>query len=239
MDCVTVATWNLGGLNDIESELDERTEAQCFALLLPEPRPEVLLLQELVHRSWHAHWKHHLHAAGYRVFPEDPTTDSEYFSLMAVQEGLAVAGSGAPLFPGTGMGRRLVWAEVAGWWLATGHLESGRGATPERVRQLGSIVGKLQEWGGPALFAGDTNLRVSEEHLVEGLSWVTDAWVAVGKPAALKATWRSSRPEGKGGLRGARFDRVLGVGVGVEELTAFGDGLSDHLGLRVKVRRRA
>jgi endonuclease/exonuclease/phosphatase family metal-dependent hydrolase len=239
MDCVSVVTWNLGGLNDSEGALDERTEAQCFALLLPEPRPDVLLLQELVHRSWHAHWKHHLRHARYRVLPADPTTDSEYFSLVAVREDLPVANHGSPLFPGTFMGRRLVWAEVGGWWLSTAHLESGRPSAPERVRQLASIVAQVRGWAGPAAFAGDTNLRVSEEDRVEGLAGVTDAWVAAGRPSGLKATWRSSRPEGGGGLRGARFDRILcNERVVVGSLKGFGDGLSDHLGLRVELRRK-
>lgn len=237
MDALAAVTWNLGGLNDREGELDVRTEAQCFALLMPEPRPHVLMLQELVHRSWHAHWKHHLKAAGYRVLPPDPTTDSEYFSLLAVQAELAVAEHGVTPFPGSHMGRALVWAVVEGWWVGTAHLESGRAAAGERVRQLDQALSLVQSFPGPAVFAGDTNLRVGEEPRVSLLSQVTDAWKAAGEPAGLKHTW-----QGPGSYRGtprARFDRIFfNERAAVRELVAVdGRRLSDHLGLKVVLGR--
>ena len=57
MDRMSLVTWNVAGLDDCR--LDERSEAQCLEdPLRPEP-PSVIALQELVVRSWHAHWKHH------------------------------------------------------------------------------------------------------------------------------------------------------------------------------------
>lgn len=197
----TIWTWNVNGLD--EARLDERTELQCLAVLLREDRPDVLFLQEVVRRSWHAHWKHHLRAAGYAVTPEDPTaTRSTYFALAAVRAELAPTNGRAAPFPGTDMGRALVTVEAGGWLFATGHLESGRAASAERVAQLGIVCARLAAHSGPAAFAGDTNLRVEEEPLVPGLAGVRDAWSALGAPSAERATWL-------GGKFGARFDRVL------------------------------
>jgi endonuclease/exonuclease/phosphatase family metal-dependent hydrolase len=228
-------TWNVAGLD--ERLLDERTEAQCFAaLLLRDTMPRFVLLQELVRRSWHAHWKHHLAHAGYAVFPEDPTkTPHEYFVALAVRTDLGPARGGRTPFPGSRMGRELVWAEVGGWLVCTGHLESERAGSPERVAQLGSVVQRLLAHPGPAVFGGDTNLRVEEEERVPGLSEVQDAWVAAGRPASERATWL-------GGKVGARFDRVLfnqhlrstsfaRLAAGPDALT--GLILSDHAGLLV------
>ncbi|MEQ1508203.1 MAG: endonuclease/exonuclease/phosphatase family protein [Myxococcota bacterium] len=225
MDRLLLVTWNVAGLD--ERSLDERTEAQCLSVLLrPEP-PDVVMLQEVVRRSWHAHWKHHLAHAGYDVVPADPTaaTDSSYFAILAVRRDHPIADSGVVPFPGSRMGRQLVWADTGGWWLGTGHLESERGGARERIRQLGSVVGTVAGWPGPAVFAGDTNLRVEEEPRVEGLSRVIDPWVALGRDPASKVTWR-------GGARslGARFDRVYHSTAAVARRlwTEPASGASDH-----------
>lgn len=208
MDACTVVTWNVGGLD--ETRLDERTEAACLALFLrPEPA-HVVMLQELVRRSWHAHWKHHLHHAGYTVVPADPVTDSAYFTALAVRRDHPVTRSGSALLPDTRMGRRLVWAEIDGWTFATAHLESGRDAVRERAAQLDAVVAHLLAGPGPGVFGGDTNLRVAEEPAIAGLGQVVDAWADAGKPSEHRATWFPPRPsEGERPHGGARFDRVL------------------------------
>ena len=242
-----VLTWNLNGLED--AGLDVRTEAACLAMLLRTDPADVVLLQEVVGRSWHAHIKHHFAAAGYVPWPEQPqeATLSEYFCVMMVRKPLKIREGGNEAFPGSQMGRRLVWAELA-WpesapgsslWVGTSHLESLRESSPERVRQLAAVVGRMRQHEGPALFGGDTNLRKAEEPLVEGLDTVTDAWVATGSPSALRATWPSVPFSGR---PGARYDRVLVDGLQVRGFVRFGEsapGLggpaSDHLGVEVSV----
>ena len=201
MDGCTVVSWNLNGLDD--RSLDERTEAACFALLLRTEPVEIIALQELVRRSWHGHVRHHLHHAGYDVLPADPTaTDSEYFSAIAVRRDLQVSGSGVQPFAGSQMGRALVWVRAGGWWFGTGHLESGTAAHTERCAQLAQVASRLGAEAGPAVFAGDTNLRRDEARGVPGMAEVTDAWIALGSDRSTRATWI-------GGRYGARFDRVL------------------------------
>lgn len=235
MKRATVWTWNVNCLE--ESRLDERTEAACFSVFLRPDPPDVLLLQEVNARTWHAHWKHHLQAAGYYVMPPDPTgvTESEYFVLAAVR--------GTPTratfsrFYGSGMGRGLLVVEFNGWMFCTAHLESGRGASDERVSQLTQVCARMRTFDGPAVFAGDTNLRVEEEERVRGLAELTDAWVACGSKKAQRATWL-------GGKVGARFDRVLARGatptsfarMGVEPLPGLGR-ISDHVALVVELVR--
>lgn len=228
-------TWNVAGLH--ERRLDERTELQCLTALLRPTPFDVIALQELVRRSWHAHWRHHLAAAGYRVVPEDPTrTDSEYFVALALRTELPVRGGAVP-FPTSHMGRALVWAEVGPWLVLTGHLESERQGRDERLRQADAVLERLVAHEGPAVYAGDTNLRVDEEPDLPRLGAVTDAWEALGCPEDVRATWR-------GGRYAARYDRIwsararplgleaLGVG-GVPELG--GLPLSDHVALAVEL----
>ena len=71
-------SWNLNGLDD--RNLDVRTEAAMFQILLGAPIesaviegfkpnvPDIILLQEVVERSYHAHVMPHLKAAGFFVF---------------------------------------------------------------------------------------------------------------------------------------------------------------------------
>lgn len=230
MERCTIVSWNLNGLD--EEHLDERTEAACLSLLLrPEPA-SVIALQEVVRRSWHAHVKHHLHHAGYTVVPTDPTaTDSEYFSLLAVRSEIGIQEAASEPFPGSHMGRALVWARAGGWWFGTGHLESGSSASRERLAQLALVASRLAAEPGPAVFAGDTNLRRDETDGVPAVEHTVDAWVEAGAPASAKSTWL-------GGRYGARFDRVLHNGrIETRSLWTTGhkrtDGVrpSDHLAL--------
>lgn len=229
-DSILFTTWNVAGLD--EARLDERAEAQCLALLLREAPPAVISLQEVVRRTWHGHFRHHLRAAGYTVVPADPTdTASEYFSLLAVR-GVPTRAESLPL-AGTRMGRRLVVAEVDGWLFLGLHAESERAGSAERVRQLGGVAERLLAHGGPAVFGGDTNLRVEEEVDVVGLERLTDAWVAAGSPKQDRATWR-------GGRFSARYDRIWSnprarpVGWAVRHELS---DLSDHVPLEVRLVR--
>ena len=243
MGSLQLVTWNVAGLD--ESRLDERSEAQCFAVLLSQPRPDVIALQEIVDRSWRAHWKSHLRHAGYRVIPEDPRTDSEYFSLLAVHRDWNVSASGSEALVGSRMGRRLLWAALSGedrFFVCTGHLDSGREGQSERLAQLSDIARRLSEAEGAAIFAGDTNLRAEEEPLVQGLSALTDAWLAAGSPNPLRATWRSGPIGSRGGASGrarARFDRIyLNARTELLSLSSIEGAmpLSDHIPLRAQIR---
>ena len=238
MDRMSLVTWNVAGLDD--RRLDERSEAQCLEILLrPEP-PSVIALQELVLRSWQAHWKHHLHHAGYVVIPADPSaTDSSYFSGLAVRRDLPLGRSGVERFPTTRMGRSLLWCDVGGWLVCTAHLESERESSVERVRQLAAVVARLEAWPGPAVFAGDTNLRAAEEPSVAGLDRVRDVWQALGRRLASATTWSGSKAK-------ARYDRVVAnarvrpvklATIGNAPVPEIGVRPSDHLGLLATLER--
>ncbi|MEO0606086.1 MAG: endonuclease/exonuclease/phosphatase family protein, partial [Myxococcota bacterium] len=179
-----VTSWNLNGLDD--SRLDERSEAACLRLLLRSDPPDVVLLQEVVRRSWHAHLKHHFAAAGYLAVPPDPTTSlHEYFVLAFVRNTHTVHGATFEPFANSVMGRGLLAVEVSRTdpegppvWVATAHLESGREAADARVAQLSHCLQRLLDREGPGVFAGDLNLRVAEEKRVPELERVTDAFEA-------------------------------------------------------------
>lgn len=225
---MVVVTWNVAGLD--EAALDERSEAQCLFVLLSDPSPRVIALQEVVRRSWFAHWRPHLAAAGFSVFPADPTdTDSEYFSLLAVRDPGAVGGV-APFAPSR-MGRRLIVARSGGWTLATAHLESERAGADLRLGQAAAVTALLAGAPGPAVFLGDTNLRAGEDLRVASGGGVRDAWEAAGRPPAGRTTWRRGRS-------GARYDRIWcndRVEVGSFDALADGGAWSDHLPLRASL----
>lgn len=247
-------TWNLNGLDP--ADLDVRSEAACLRLLLRPDPPHVVLLQEVVRRSWHAHLKHHFHAAGFAPWPADPTdTQSEYFTVLLIARSLRIVRGGVSPFPGSQMGRCLAWAQVA-WgegrlWLGSAHLESGTAASTERTQQLSEVVARLldPDGGDAAIFGGDTNLRRSEEGAVARLGEVEDAWRAYGAPTADRVTWPSDGYPGAprwGRNQGARFDRVLSRGLEVRAFSLIGrsaPGLrgppSDHLGIEVEVDLRS
>ena len=238
---LSAATWNLNGLD--ERLLDERTEAACFHLLAGPSRPDVVLLQEVVRRSFFAHLRPHFSAAGYTLAPAEPVSDSEYFCAIAVAPTLRPTGAWRRRFPGSSMGRALLALEVdwAGRPLlvCTAHLESLRSGAAQRRQQVVAVADALRSHEGPALYGGDTNLRsdglaVLEEHGVD------DAWEVLGRPGA-KATWwpmEAKRPSG----RRMRFDRFWSHGLVPEAIDVGGPvavgelSASDHRVVRGRWR---
>ncbi len=202
----------------------------------PPPPPEIILLQEVVDRSLHAHIRPHLTAAGYTLTKLRPMR--EYYEIIAVREPLRVVEEQVvPL--DSGMGRELtrVVAEADGqrWLILTAHLESMREGSRRRLAQAQAVLQQLRAWDGPAVFGGDTNLRVAE---AESLGPLLDAWQACGAEPSQRWTYISSRTG-----QGTRYDRVWGNNVafsgfrtiGDEPVTGDGQTASDHLGVEVSV----
>jgi endonuclease/exonuclease/phosphatase family metal-dependent hydrolase len=241
-------TWNVDGLD--ERHLDLRSEAACLEVLLQPKHPHVVCLQEVVARSFHAHFVPHFRHAGFHPFPARPPDNANYFDVVFVREPLVVDDAQREPFPASRLGRVLTSVRIA--WegrtfvAMTGHLESLREGSEERKRQLAEVARRLRSPDTLALFAGDTNLRDAE---TEGLlDDVGDAWVMVGSPTELRHTWDpSATPNIRGGKgwRALRFDRVLlSAGWTPTTVAAAGrspvdgaDGLwpSDHVGLRVSL----
>ncbi len=202
---------------------------------------DCVLLQEVTAQTLPA-LRHRLERAGYAlVLPPQPR--SSYHCLLAVRGD--VQAEGYMPFPGSQMGRGLLWAEVA--WagerllVMTSHLESLRHSSAERVRQLAIVAARLAAHRGPAIFAGDTNLRSAEARQVA----VIDLWEQLGRPEASRHTWDMVRiANRRRGRARMRFDRVFrndwpgwsGTAlalVGTTPLGAVADGMhpSDHFGL--------
>jgi tyrosyl-DNA phosphodiesterase 2 len=233
-----VLSWNLDGLDP--RFLPLRTAAAGSEIL--ERGADCVLLQEVTESTLPA-LRYRLQSAGYTV--SVPPTSGSYFCLLATRP--KIHSKGYTPFTGSNMGRGLLWAEVD--WagsrllLMTAHLESLRDSSTERVRQLHHITERLSEHTGPAVFAGDTNLRDAE---VRGVN-VQDVWTLIGSPEESRYTWDMSRVSnkrtGKGRAR-MRFDRMFindwpgwgGAGLALIGTTPLGEvarGLhpSDHFGL--------
>ena len=237
MSSLSLVTWNLFGLEPFQ--LDVRTEAACTSLLLEDP-PDIVCFQEVIDRTLIAHLRPHFSHAGYAHVVQPATT--EYTCAVFVRTPLVLQTAGVCPFPSSQMGRALLEATVD-WHgqpllILTAHMESLKEGSKARKEQLEQIVERMEAHPGPALFAGDTNLRDAEVDPAT-LGTVRDAWDVAGT-AATRFTWRPW----KGSAR-ARFDRVflsphwtctsftLGNGA---LLDGAGVPISDHRQVRVSLQ---
>jgi endonuclease/exonuclease/phosphatase family metal-dependent hydrolase len=252
-----LVTWNTDGLDS--RGLDPRAEALCLEVLFRPRHPDVVCLQEVVPRTFLAHFGPHFGHAGYRPFPAKPPESVNYYDLVLVKAPLELVGGTREPFQTSQMGRALtsVIARSGTEELAvmTSHLESLREGSVERRLQVAEVARRLAHSERPILYAGDTNLRDSELEALPDTP--LDAWLLAGSPAATRYTWDAkvnpnirSRGGTGSGPRSMRFDRVfLGGPVGwhVRSFTLLGktavegtEGLwpSDHQGVLVGLEAR-
>jgi len=236
-----LVTWNLNGLED--EHLDVRTEAAMFHILLGAPiekaattpnfkpnTPDIVVLQEVVPRTFHAHIVPHLKAAGFSVFPQQPSERS-YFEVIAVRH--PIINNGYSTFEYTQQGRGLSSLSIDGLTILTAHLESEKAGTTMRIDQAKSILKLMNKHQGAIIFAGDTNLRNSEWESLKANN-ISDAWEATGANKRHQTTWQS--PPYK-----ARYDRIWHKDLTIKKFETFGKNkvseidqtASDHFGLRV------
>jgi len=243
---VRLLSWNLFGLSD--EHLDLRTEAALFTALMggpleqilasgqpAPPPPDVLMFQEVVDRTWHAHLRPHLSAAGYEIVPASPRP-REYFEVLAVRPPFKVLSHDiTPL--DSFQARELTSVTASGyghtWLFMTAHLESLKSGAASRHIQATQVLKRLRGHDGPAIFAGDTNLRMREADVLAPLP---DAWEATGAKKAERFTW--SKP--KASIQ-ARYDRIWGHNLRFSDFRCLGrqpvtpdkQPPSDHLGVSV------
>lgn len=235
-----LVTWNLNGLDD--KNLDERTEAAMFQILLGAPieqamidgfklnTPDIVLLQEVVPRTFHAHITPHLKAAGFTIFPKEPSERS-YFEVIAVKK--PIIESSYTKFSFTEQGRGLSKISIDSLTIMTAHLESEKPGKSMRIDQASWILQEMNLHEGSCIFAGDTNLRESEWKSLNPKN-VKDAWESAESPNKHKITWQNTPYK-------ARYDRVWHHKTTIESFETFGKEIitginehpSDHLGIRV------
>jgi len=233
-------SWNLNGLED--HNLDMRTEAAMFEILLGAPiesamaegfkpsTPDIVVLQEVVERTYHAHIVPHLKAAGFSIFPEKPSERS-YFEVVAVRQKI-IESSYTP-FEYSDQGRGLTLVKLEGLTIMTAHLESMKPGASMRIEQAQFVLQKMANHS-PCIFAGDTNLRKSE-WLALDQSNVKDAWVSADSPKAHRTTWQQGKYK-------SRYSRVwlqdLDVKsfqtIGKKSVALINERASDHFGMRVE-----
>lgn len=233
-----LVSWNLNGLED--REVDLRTESAMIQLLLGAPieqailpsfkpnSPDIVLLQEVVERTYFAHVKPHLEAAGFEVYPKAPTERS-YFEVIAVKS--KILESSFTKFPWSDQGRGVSMVKIEGLTIFTAHMESMKPGSKQRVDQGQFIIDLMQE-SGPCIFAGDTNLRKAEWEMINQ-GYVNDAWEYTGSVKKQRITWKQDNYR-------ARYDRVWVHDVPVKSFEVFGKDYiktinsrpSDHYAVR-------
>jgi len=236
-------TWNLNGLED--EHLDVRTEAAMFQILLGAPiedamvegfkpnTPDIILLQEVVERTFHAHVKPHLSAAGFTLFPKEPTERS-YFEVIAVRNPTPIIDSSYSTFDYTDQGRGLSTITIDGLTIMTAHMESMKPGKSMRIDQAKSILEQMNQCETPCIFGGDTNLRKAEWETLNPDN-VSDAWQASGSPEKHRITWEQHPHK-------SRYDRVWFQGLNITSFETFGTKQvnaikkrpSDHRGIRIE-----
>jgi len=235
-----LVSWNLNGLED--KHIDERTEAAMFQLLLGAPiekamaenfkpnTPDIIVLQEVVERTFHAHIKPHLKAAGFHIYPDAPTERS-YFEVIACRQ--PFKRKSYQTFAWSDQGRGLSTVQLEdGLTIMTAHLESQKPGTLMRIDQAKEILALMPQHS-PCIFAGDTNLR-KEEWLNLEHGDVIDVWETVGSPKNHKVTWKNEAYK-------ARYDRAWTQDLKIENFETFGnnkvaainESSSDHSAMRV------
>lgn len=234
-----LVSWNLNGLED--RNLDMRTEAAMFEILLGAPieeaivdgfkanTPDIVVLQEVVERTYHAHIVPHLKAAGFTIYPDAPTERS-YFEVIAVRHKNFEV-SYTP-FSYSDQGRGLTTLILDDLTVMTAHLESMKPGALMRIDQAQFVLDEMSK-NASCIFAGDTNLRKSEWSGLNHAS-VKDAWVSMDSPKAHQVTWQQEKHM-------SRFDRVWTQGLKVNNFETFGkqhvamidERPSDHFAVRV------
>ena len=235
-----LSSWNLNGLEDLN--MDMRTEAAMFQLLLGAPieaafaegfvanTPDIVLLQEVVERSYHAHVVPHLKAAGFNIYPQSPTERS-YFEVIAVRQ--KIIESHYTPFAYSDQGRGLTTLHLDGLTIMTAHLESLKPGASMRIDQAQYVLEEMAKHP-QCVFAGDTNLR-DEEWLGLDHGAIKDAWESVGSPKAQRFSWQQGKYK-------TRYGRIWTHNLDVSNFEVFGkenvevinERPSDHYTMRVE-----
>ena len=235
-----LSSWNLNGLEDLN--MDMRTEAAMFQLLLGSPieaafaecfaanTPDIVLLQEVVERSYHAHVVPHLKAAGFNIYPQSPTERS-YFEVIAVRR--KIIESHYTPFVYSDQGRGLTTLHLDGLTIMTAHLESLKPGASMRIDQAQYVLEEMAKHP-QCVFAGDTNLR-DEEWLGLDHGAIKDAWESVGSTKAQRFSWQQGKYK-------TRYGRIWTHNLDVNNFEVFGkenvevinERPSDHYAMRVE-----
>uniref|UniRef100_A0A8C4TE26 Tyrosyl-DNA phosphodiesterase 2 n=1 Tax=Erpetoichthys calabaricus TaxID=27687 RepID=A0A8C4TE26_ERPCA len=209
----SLLTWNIDGLD--ECEIIERARGVCSLIALYEP--DIVFLQEVIPPYLGYLRKR---AVSYTIVAGN---DEFYFSaIMLKKSRVKLINKEIIDYPTTKMLRNLLTVKVSGnkpccsciLYLMTSHLESTKDHSAERIKQLKTVLKKMNDIPDSAIviFGGDTNLRDQEVTKTGGLpDNICDAWEFVGKPEHCRYTWDTTTNSNKQARYKCRlrFDRIF------------------------------
>ena len=237
-DDLRLVTLNVDGVGSGYADLPQvRMDAILTAVLLVDPPPDVLVLQEVTSdmlaqiRSRLPTWK----------ICRRSGADEDYFNVTAMRHGTSEPHRSC-LFDTSRDGRHYIKVQWNRWTIWNTHAESGslQEQRDARERQLCEMSRKHENEPEHDLFvfAGDLNLRDGEDSDLLREGW-RDAWSL--QPGDGNWTWGR-------GLSKARYDRIFlhdakngdsAECVEIRRLTGVHPALIDHLPLHAVVRRKS
>uniref|UniRef100_A0A4W3IEN9 Tyrosyl-DNA phosphodiesterase 2 n=2 Tax=Callorhinchus milii TaxID=7868 RepID=A0A4W3IEN9_CALMI len=206
---ISLLTWNIDGLD--QKNIQERARAVCSLIALY--TPDIVFLQEVIPPYYNYLKKR---AVSYTIIPADE--EGYYTAIMLKKSRVKLLKQEITPFLSTSMERNLliVQVNIAGneLCLMTSHLESTKDHSRERVRQLQTVMKKMQDAAETAtvIFGGDTNLRDHEVTKLGGLkAGISDVWEYLGKPEYCQYTWDTQNNNNLEACYKCRlrFDRVF------------------------------
>ncbi|XP_072139648.1 tyrosyl-DNA phosphodiesterase 2 [Mobula birostris] len=206
---ISLLTWNIDGLDS--ANLSERARGFCCCLALY--NPDIVFLQEVIEPYYNYLKKR---AVNYVLIPAN--SDGYYTTIMLKKSRVKLLKREIIDFPTTSMMRNLLVVQVnlAGneLYLMTSHLESTKEHSQERIKQLRTVLKKMEEVPEHAtvIFGGDTNLRDSEVKKLGGLpANISDVWEFLNKPEHCRYTWDTTANNNLKAFYACRlrFDRVF------------------------------
>ncbi|CAM9429125.1 unnamed protein product [Sphacelaria rigidula] len=177
----------------------------------------MILLQE-VDNSFLSMLNVRLGAGGrYRFYPQQVPSESTYFTIVFVRVStVTVHDSSRIEFPNSLMGRDLTSVRCTfnrtPLLVMTSHLESEKDSSEERKDQFSQAMRALLEFDeGPAIFAGDTNLREAEVKQEKLVRQSGDMWQVCGADSEHRFTWDLLKNDNLvlGFQPRARYDRAF------------------------------
>eukprot|EP00521_Asterionellopsis_glacialis_P008598 CAMPEP_0195285886 /NCGR_PEP_ID=MMETSP0707-20130614/3556_1 /TAXON_ID=33640 /ORGANISM="Asterionellopsis glacialis, Strain CCMP134" /LENGTH=271 /DNA_ID=CAMNT_0040345455 /DNA_START=89 /DNA_END=901 /DNA_ORIENTATION=- len=192
LDALTIVSMNLAGCQPSQAaprQWNQERSTNAVRSLILEKNPDIICLQE---SPGGAKWAK-------QVFPQFTAIGATYSHadqvLLLVKEGISA--ERIPLDNSMPAIMGLITFENKRLFIASAHLAPFERGAFQREKQVLSLKDKAKSF--PLIFAGDMNMRVSEDSTMEETLGLLDAWKLAGSHSTTKWTWDTNDYRAQGG----------------------------------------